>query len=476
MPMQAGVTRPTVFVSSTIQDFADLRDALRFWLEEMGFEVQMSEHTDFKRRPESGTFEACFEAIQQSDFYVLLIGKRRGAWYDETNRVTVTRQEYRCALDSFETCQKPRVVAVVRSEILAALRERKALGSPEGASTLEDWAFTSEFIREVRREEEVRAATQGSAEHPVSNWLSPFRDFRELVAILRSTLAVKGPLPRVALLEALRDECEFNLRIILMKHAGQPFYSHWWLDRTRREVVLTTEQMRPLRGTVSVTFEQMKHIVAFHVGGVPSPDNFVRVALNEAVASGGLLDYDRARSKFVPSPILSTIYRLREELDTYSHRVPFLKERQEELSSAWEEAKRNRRSTQVPAMTLFALYAVHDNVQNIARLLIGILRHIYGHTVGVEAQLRPSSPIAEFEEDLRREKVSPEELVEWLESDNVFLLAGMEETEEQRSDREATEKRAREVLGDEVFDQLMSELNNKLMELKPKNGNVDADR
>ncbi len=63
----SGITRPRVFVSSTIRDLEDLRDALKFWLEEMGFEVQMSEHNDFERRPEVTTFEACFEAIWESD-------------------------------------------------------------------------------------------------------------------------------------------------------------------------------------------------------------------------------------------------------------------------------------------------------------------------------------------------------------------------------------------------------------------------
>jgi hypothetical protein len=33
------VTKPAVFISSTVHDFRDLRSALKFWLEELGYEV-----------------------------------------------------------------------------------------------------------------------------------------------------------------------------------------------------------------------------------------------------------------------------------------------------------------------------------------------------------------------------------------------------------------------------------------------------
>ena len=90
--------KPRVFVSSTIADFRDLRSALRYWLGQMGLEVQMSEYNDFERRPDEGTFESCFNAIADCNYYVLLIGERRGSWYyDDERRVTVTQQEYRTA-------------------------------------------------------------------------------------------------------------------------------------------------------------------------------------------------------------------------------------------------------------------------------------------------------------------------------------------------------------------------------------------
>jgi len=437
---------------------------MQFWLEEMGFEVQLSEHTDFERRPEAGTFEACFESIRNADFYVLLIGKRRGSWYDEPARVTVTRQEYRCALESFSACDKPRIIAAIRADVLTALRERRALGSPGGPSTLEDPALTAEFVGEVRREDQVRTSVRESGDGPAANWLAPFRDFRELVSILRATLRVQGPLPRAALLEGLRDECESNLRVLLMKHGGQPFYYGSWLHQIRPELVLTADLMRDVRRPANVTYDQMKSLVWFLVTGIPSPDRFTRVALNEAIASGALLDYDRIQNRFVPSPLLEAVYRLREELDVYAGRIVFLKEHQDVISSAWGQVRQSRASARVPVLSIFALYAIHDNVQNLVSLLLGILRYLYGHTRELAVGLRPVTPVAEFAEAIRRQRVSREDLQDWLREDNFLLRLGLLPTEEQLNQQQETEQKIREIIGEEEYQRWKTDLMDALQE------------
>ena len=108
-------SQPKVFISSTISDMFDLRSATKYWLEELGYDVQVSEFNDFQRKPELGTFDACFEAIRASDYYILLIGKKRGSWYDEPNRISVTRKEYRVASESAKILGKPRIISLVRS-------------------------------------------------------------------------------------------------------------------------------------------------------------------------------------------------------------------------------------------------------------------------------------------------------------------------------------------------------------------------
>ena len=53
-----------MFISSTIYDFSDLRGALKFWLSEMGFRVQVSEFNDFEKPIEPNSYEACLDAIR----------------------------------------------------------------------------------------------------------------------------------------------------------------------------------------------------------------------------------------------------------------------------------------------------------------------------------------------------------------------------------------------------------------------------
>lgn len=116
--------RPRVFVSSTIKDFRDLRSALKFWLESMGCTVLMSEFNDFDRRPDQGTFESCFSAIETCHYYILLVGCRKGSEYKDG--VSVTQQEYRIAASLAQEGQiKP--VIFVRAEVETAVAERKAI-------------------------------------------------------------------------------------------------------------------------------------------------------------------------------------------------------------------------------------------------------------------------------------------------------------------------------------------------------------
>lgn len=465
--MQPSVTRPTVFVSFTIYDFVDLRDAVKFWLEEMGFEVQMSEHTDFERRPEAGAFEACFESIRASDYYVLMIGHRRGEWYEASDRVSVTRKEYHIARESFDSTGKPRIISTVRSDVAVVLKERERLGATEGDSLLQDPSFTHEFIREVRGDD----ATAESGQEP--NWLARFRDFRELIAILRTTLGIRGPLPRVALLEAVRRDCEHNLRVLLSNHRGAPFWNLSWLSRVRKDVQLTAGHLRHLQTAVPLTFEQMKRVVGFLVGSIPASDRFVRVALDQAVSSGALLEYDRLANRFVSPPLLDAIYRLREELDWYARRTPLATAESESLLASWEEARVSRRDASVKAFALFALFAIHDTILNVARLNVAILRYLYGHADAVDVRLRPSSPVERFADEIDKETVSEQQLREWLEADNLLLRFGAwEETEAEKAQREATERRARELLGDEVYEQLLDEFDKIWSELKAPNSDA----
>ena len=65
--------KPRIYVSSTIYDFSDLRSALKYWLEEFDFEVQMSEFNDFEVNLDLNSFQACLDSIKNCNYFILLI-------------------------------------------------------------------------------------------------------------------------------------------------------------------------------------------------------------------------------------------------------------------------------------------------------------------------------------------------------------------------------------------------------------------
>lgn len=95
-------SKPKIFVSSTIYDFVDLRSALKYWLNEMGFEVFMSEYNDFRKDSSDNSYNACLNAIKECDYYILLIGSRVGGLYSESPKVSITQKEYQTASKLFD--------------------------------------------------------------------------------------------------------------------------------------------------------------------------------------------------------------------------------------------------------------------------------------------------------------------------------------------------------------------------------------
>jgi hypothetical protein len=448
------VQRPRVFISSTISDLADLRHALKFWLEEMGFDVQVSEFNDFERRPEAGTFEACFDSIRQSDYYVLIIGDRPGTWYDEPTRVSVTREEYRVAYDSLQQTARPKVVSFVRSRVVTTLREWEAGGArPDGRSTLEDPEFTRDFITEVRREEETQQASAGARPYPPANWITEFATFRDLTDGLKSTLRIKGPLPRVAILENLRHELEFNLRLMLRKHEGKPFYRHWWLGNVRDEVKVSRDE---LKGERWLSGAQIKDAMIYATTGTVPPEAFLRGALDEAVLSRALLDFDPERDRYLPSPLLQALYQLREDIDVYKSRHLADDERRRWVSYWFTVKDQEDSGLPVRVHDLVLLFGLHDSQQNIVRLLVGILRYLYNHTQSIDVMLRPATPLIGAEERIRAERVSEEELRAWLEKDNLRLLVSLRDYSDEEKQRQQDTLRAlKEALGQEEFERII---------------------
>lgn len=92
-----------------------MRGAIKYYLEEYGYDVQMSEYPNFNINSEASAIEACIENLINCQYYILLIGYRRGSLYSEN--LSVTNLEYRAAKTLIERGHSLRILSFVRKPI-----------------------------------------------------------------------------------------------------------------------------------------------------------------------------------------------------------------------------------------------------------------------------------------------------------------------------------------------------------------------
>lgn len=214
---------PKIFISSTIYDFKDLRSALKFYLEQLGYIVYTSENNDFKVDGSVHSYDACLKLIEECDYFILLIGGRVGGWYNKENKVSITRQEYRTAYKLHKQ-GKLEIISFVRSDVWQLKESRNELAKHlHNLNFLEketkesvlnfptkfanDAEFVSDFIMEVGRNAETNKALKENGELPTGNWIRQFNSFRDIIDALSSLIKL-GNLDRKFSTELLRIELE----------------------------------------------------------------------------------------------------------------------------------------------------------------------------------------------------------------------------------------------------------------------------
>ncbi|MBA4066175.1 MAG: hypothetical protein C0501_21165, partial [Isosphaera sp.] len=207
-------TAPVVFVSSTVHDLKDLRSALRYWLGEWGFCSRFSEFNDFPQLPDLNSYDSCLKAIDEANYFVLLIGHRIGGWYDKERGVSITQKEYQYAYDRARAGQI-KIIPFVRRDLWTVLQDRgdvtravqsdvalapdtkaylaEAFGA-YGSKFADDAKHIFGFVEEVTRKEEMRKAGSAHTSRPAGNWVYTFETFGEIVDTLRVQLGFRHDL------------------------------------------------------------------------------------------------------------------------------------------------------------------------------------------------------------------------------------------------------------------------------------------
>ena len=216
--------KPKIFVSSTIIDFEDLRGSIKYYLEELGFEVQMSEYPNFKIDTDKSNFEICLQNLQSCQYFILLIGFRRGGWYEE-NKISITHKEYLAAKTLIEDGHQLRIITFVRKSLWLLKKDREglinylskksedlsALVSNTGSYIIDDPQYIFKFISQVSEGIIFPDSTS-----PVDNWIFDFEDIRDIIIALRHTFGIAENLQTKRIKKLLLQELKFNYNKFLV--------------------------------------------------------------------------------------------------------------------------------------------------------------------------------------------------------------------------------------------------------------------
>jgi|LakMenEpi03Aug12_release.lakeMendotaPanAssembly.Ray.scaffolds.fasta_scaffold406054_1 hypothetical protein len=198
---------PHVFVSSTVDDLAHLREAIKDTIEALGYRAILSEHNGVGYVPPLSAIDSCFEAMRDCQAAVLIIGKRYGRVSDDGGGLSVTHGEFRHARE-----RGIPVFCLVDREVLAykKVHDHAKGNVPAGFPEMSAASRTFALIDEVERQPENNGwlPYQGAAEacsalkqqlaHYVGRLLRTTNDpvHTQINDVLAQVVALRGELQR----------------------------------------------------------------------------------------------------------------------------------------------------------------------------------------------------------------------------------------------------------------------------------------
>jgi hypothetical protein len=323
--------RPTIFLSSTIYDFRDLRSALKDHLERRGCRVLASEFNDFTKPLDQHSYQACLDTIEQADLFVLLIGSRVGGFVDEANKISITRAEYTRAYDLAKD-NRIRLLTFVRSEVWTYrqsvkelqrhLKEVKSLSAEQKSAVahhptefMTDAEAIIAFIDEVSRNRETAAAARGQGVVPIANWIHTFSTFADVREAIDPLIASGLTVSQAAGRKALQVQLLLLMKGLVLTGKNGPRTAE---TAVRRLVVDLNLKSDRLLGPVDVSEETWTRFImlATQISKAKADPS----SLQAVLASDLLLAYTPSDGKFHPTDEYDLLARVVEGI----HALNFL--------------------------------------------------------------------------------------------------------------------------------------------------------
>jgi len=90
---------PRVFISSTYYNLRHVRNAIKEFIESVGFQPVLSEEFDVFYAHGKSAQQSCLDETKKCDFYILIIGTRYGTIFPNDS-LSITHREYREAVEA----------------------------------------------------------------------------------------------------------------------------------------------------------------------------------------------------------------------------------------------------------------------------------------------------------------------------------------------------------------------------------------
>lgn len=317
--------KPTFFISSTIYDFRDLRSALKFYLEELGYQVYASEYNDFKVASDKHSYDACLKLIEECDYFILLVGSRVGGFYDDKNKISITRQEYREAYKLHEQ-GKLQIISFVRDEVWQLKETRNELAKHiEKIEDLEkekkgnvlnfntkfatNAELITDFITEIGKNKETRNSLKSGEILPTGNWIRQFKNFKDIIESLRPFILIED-LNIKFHKELLKDE--------LLKHS---LSLHGKFKENPQETLLEFNKVYEAIPASNSIYNDVliskdvweSFIVTFYLTCL-MPVNIDLNIIYKAITSDVFYEYESSTNKLIKQPIYEDLIQLKSRL------------------------------------------------------------------------------------------------------------------------------------------------------------------
>jgi hypothetical protein len=394
---------PSVFVSSTVREFHDLRSALAYTLRSQGFRIYLSEAAEFDVRGDRSAIEECFENIRRSDYYILLIGATRGSLFEEGT--SITRQEYRVARNGFLFSKKPRLFFYLLESVEVALSGSRKVQREAG---IDDPAHLASFIGEVQQ-----PMVEG-----VPNYLTRFNDFEDLIHSLESRLNLGRTLLERLARHSLLSELLSNLSLMVSRSKKVIFPTHWYMRRVRDELSITPEDLpRPV-----VLSDDHVVSLGFALIGRTKGKELRTRAIEEALHRGLFLVFNPATGRLEESPLHKALKENYEDiqalrqLDTSAAEGEWDSNILRDIKNKWG-GRPNK--LEIQGLDLAKALAHFDRVENVFNRHLALCKVLLGITEELESYHRqPTTPLGKLEDEkIREEKVLTEEIAFLIQSD-----------------------------------------------------------